>query len=440
MKWTSLQYEGPFFPKPYEYKKIKIKIKGKLVALNKEAEEYGILFSKYLNTKYMHDPLFLQNFWNDFQTFLSSNIQANKLEDFDFENYTRIKHSPIKSIVSEHSKYALINGKKQELQNYKMEPPGIFIGRGLNPNRGKIKVRILPQDVIINTSNPQTLKNPKQWKELVMDQEASWVANWNDPITHKKKYVFPLLAFKSQSYEEKFDFARLLKQHIQTIRKQYLNDLKSQDLKTQQLATIVYFVDTCAMRIGNKKSPRDTQTLGISTLQKKNIQLKNNHVVEFDFISKDSMRYQRSIKVIQQVYKNLTKFLNEKNTLQVFYLADSSAVNAYLDSFLLDLTSKVWRTYNASEIMYQKLKKSKDKESLLQNFEDANEEIAILCNHLIGTKQDLNMSTSILNYIDPRIIISFAKKFKVDFLEFYNESELKKFHWALTTTSANFKF
>lgn len=439
MKWTSLIYEGPFFPKAYNYKGIKIKVNGKLVALNKEAEEYGILFAKYLNTKYMHDTVFLNNFWNDFQSFLSLHIKATKLEDFDFENYSKIKHSPIKSFISDNHKYAMINGQKQELQNYKVEPPGIFIGRGLNPNRGRIKKRITQEDVTINTSNPSIIKKYGKWKDIVIDQKASWVANWNDPITHKKKYVFPLFKYKSQSDEEKFDFARILKQHIEKIRSIYLNDLKSTDVRMQQLATIVYFVDNCAMRIGNKKSPRDTQTLGISTLKKDNIILKKNNVVEFDFLGKDSMPYQRTMKVHTQVYKNLKLFVSLENTHQVFHLVNANDVNEYLNTFIEGLTSKVWRTFRASEIMYETLQHSKDKESFLLNFEDANKQIALMCNHLIGTKQDLNMSTSILNYIDPRIIISFAKKFKVDFLELYSESELKKFHWAIKTSS-NYKF
>ena len=37
----------------------------------------------------------------------------------------------------------MVDGKSQPVGNYRMEPPGIFLGRGDNPHLGKIKRRII---------------------------------------------------------------------------------------------------------------------------------------------------------------------------------------------------------------------------------------------------------------------------------------------------------
>jgi len=34
--------------------------------------------------------------------------------------------------------------------NFRVEPPGLFRGRGEHPKMGRLKKRILPKDVIIN--------------------------------------------------------------------------------------------------------------------------------------------------------------------------------------------------------------------------------------------------------------------------------------------------
>ena len=47
----------------------------------------------------------------------------------------------------------------------------------------------------------------------------------------------------------------------------------------------------------------------------------------------------------------------------------------------------------------------------------------------------LALGTSKLNYIDPRITVAFLKKNKIDPSEYYNERELTKFKWALSTDS-----
>ena len=44
----------------------------------------------------------------------------------------------------------IMDGHKQKVGNYRVEPPGLFRGRGDHPKQGKLKTRLKPEDIIIN--------------------------------------------------------------------------------------------------------------------------------------------------------------------------------------------------------------------------------------------------------------------------------------------------
>jgi len=43
-----------------------------------------------------------------------------------------------------------MDGHKQKVGNFRIEPPGLFRGRGDHPKQGKLKKRVHAKDVIIN--------------------------------------------------------------------------------------------------------------------------------------------------------------------------------------------------------------------------------------------------------------------------------------------------
>lgn len=45
---------------------------------------------------------------------------------------------------------AVLDGVEVDVANWLVEPPGLFMGRGLHPLRGKWKFRVYPQDVTLN--------------------------------------------------------------------------------------------------------------------------------------------------------------------------------------------------------------------------------------------------------------------------------------------------
>ena len=73
-----------------------------------------------------------------------------------------------------------IDGKKQQVGNFRIEPPGIFLGRGCHPLIGKNKKNILPEDITINISKdakiPEiNIKGEQQWGKIIHDNTVYWL-------------------------------------------------------------------------------------------------------------------------------------------------------------------------------------------------------------------------------------------------------------------------
>jgi DNA topoisomerase I len=66
-KWTTLQHNGVLFPPPYEPlpKHVKMKYDGREVTLPPEAEEVAGFFAALIETDHGVNPVFQQNFFND---------------------------------------------------------------------------------------------------------------------------------------------------------------------------------------------------------------------------------------------------------------------------------------------------------------------------------------------------------------------------------------
>ena len=209
----------------------------------------------------------------------------------------------------------------------------------------------------------------------------------------------------------------------------------------------------------------------------------------------------------------MSKLLYPKSN-NLFGLINASELNKYIQNFMKGLTSKVFRTMNASKLFQKELNKitakyeSYDNDDkinfLLDEFNKANAKVALLCNHqknvnkgfkdqlnnindklkkinkqkkLLETKRseykekgkdskslrkrikkleekvrilkskkklkvelkNVSLGTSKINYIDPRITISFMKKNNISIDKLFNESLQEKFKWALDV-GTDFKF
>lgn len=62
------------------------------------------------------------------------------------------KEKKEKETMQEKYGFAMVNNIKEKVGNFKIEPPGLFLGRGAHPKTGKFKYRIQPEDVTLNLS------------------------------------------------------------------------------------------------------------------------------------------------------------------------------------------------------------------------------------------------------------------------------------------------
>ena len=111
-----------------------------------------------------------------------------------------------------------------------------------------------------------------------------------------------------------------------------------------------------------------------------------NDEIKLDFLGKDSMRYVNTVKVHPSVWKDIELFRRGKKIDDgLFDKIDAQSLNDYLKSQMEGLTAKVFRTYNASSTLQNELKKCNlqglSMEQKFERYEEANKQVAILCNH-----------------------------------------------------------
>ncbi|KAF2154645.1 topoisomerase I [Myriangium duriaei CBS 260.36] len=421
-KWDTLQHNGVVFPPDYEPlpKNVKMRYDGVPVTLPPESEEVAGFYGAMLNsTVNVGNPTFNKNFFNDFKDILDRtghgkgpNGEKVKITKFDkcdfkpiFEYYDaereRKKARPAaekkadkaaKDEVEAPYTHCLWDGRKQKVGNFRVEPPGLFRGRGEHPKTGKLKQRVQPEQVTINIGKEATVPTPPEghrWKEIKHDQEGTWLAMWQENINGNYKYVMLAASsdIKGQSDHKKFEKARELKKHIGRIRKDYQKSLKSELMADRQLATAVYLIDQYALRAGNEKGDDEADTVGCCSLKFEHITLEPPNKVIFDFLGKDSIRFHEEFMVDQQVFKNLKIFKKapKKAGDEIFDRLTTSGLNKHLSSYMPGLTAKVFRTYNASQTFANLLKELKPGNGTIQekmkDYNDANRKVAILCNH-----------------------------------------------------------
>eukprot|EP00249_Psilotum_nudum_P024552 c29215_g1_i4 orf=294-2537(+) len=407
-KWTTLEHSGVIFPPPYTPHGVKMLYEGRPVDLLPEQEEVATMFAVMRETDYVTKPKFLANFWNDWKKILGVDHVIKSLDHCDFtpiyewhlaekekkkqmssEEKKRLKEEKMKQ--EEKYMWALVDGVKEKVGNFRVEPPGLFRGRGEHPKMGKLKRRIYPEDITINIGEgapiPKCPMPGHRWKEVKCDNTVTWLAFWIDPInTREFKYVFLAASsnLKGQSDKEKYEKARLLKNYIGNIRDTYTINFTSLDPTVRQIAVATYLIDRLALRAGNEKDDDEADTVGCCSLKVEHVTLVPPRSLEFDFLGKDSIRYFNTVQVEEPVYKAIGEFKKSKKPGQdLFDKLDTNKLNSHLKEIMPGLTAKVFRTYNAS-ITLDKLLESTIGSNVperVASYQTANKEVAVLCNH-----------------------------------------------------------
>lgn len=411
LKWKTLKHNGILFPPQHESKNITIKIRGRQAELDLLQNEMIYQWAKKKDTPYVLDKTFRENFTRDFARTLGKEFTGLRYEDIDFESAYKLvdQEKAEKEMMTKEEKKALaarrkeireelkakygkaiMNGEEVEVGNYMAEPPGIFIGRGAHPLRGRWKRRITHKDVTLNLDKAADVP-PGDWGRIAHNREATWLASWTDDLTKQTKYVWlaDTAAVKQRSDKSKYDKAVGLSKSIQKIRRQMISDMKSTDTKKSDIATACYLIYRTAMRVGDEKNPDEADTVGATTLRREHIRITSDGV-HFDFLGKDSVRWQETVPAVGddvQFIDNLRRLIStKKSDEEIFHEITSRNVNKYFSGIVSGLTAKVFRTYLASSKVAEYLRQHDDIKPFppykkIHLAKLANLEAAVMCNH-----------------------------------------------------------
>lgn len=415
IKWQTLEHNGVYFPPPYEPlpSHIKMKYNGKPVNLPPPSEEVAGFYGALLETDHAKDATFNGNFFDDFLKVLKKNpprdgTKITKFELCDFRPMLEyfedekakkkaLSASEKKELKAEKDKleapytHCVLDGRKEKVGNFRVEPPGLFRGRGDHPKKGALKFRVRPEDITINIGKDAPTPKPNvpgKWKSVQHDQTVTWLANWTENVNGNYKYVFLAAGstIKGQSDMAKFEKAKELKKHVDRIRQDYESNLRNKIMFDRQLATAIYFIDVLALRAGNEKGEEEADTVGCCSLRCEHVTLEPPHFIVFDFLGKDSIRYYNRVQVTEQVFKNIKLFKeNKEDDDTLFDRVETPKLNKHLQSYMKGLTAKVFRTFNASHTFQKQLDMGTPEKGTLQEklnaYNHANRMVAILCNH-----------------------------------------------------------
>ena len=537
----SLKHNGIFVP-TYDYKGFNIKINGQTVKLTPKSEQMAVAWvRKNLSVASPPDQVFKHNFMREFlnqiktenpsaayiHTFIpkylasiehpsatlnNGNQQANQEIDFSQVcNYIESEKAKKEALTKEAKKqqaaerkvkrlefkakfgFAEVDGQNLEIANWTSEPSCLFAGRGDHPQRGKWKEGPNESDIVLNLP-PEAPKPAGNWKGIVWEPNKMYVAKWEDKLTGKIKYVwFSDTAFLKQNREkEKFQKAETLGKQIKTIEQHILKNLNSKDEARAKVATVSWLILVPNMRVGDEKDPDEADTVGAITLRAEHITIEPNNVIHFDFLGKDSVRWDKKFQAPPEVIRNIQRYIADKSKPYLFEGIDSKTVSRFLSEKMPKLTAKVFRTWRCTKTVREELEKSgvvkedpdykkayaakmanfkvaevanhkrkvpptfdqnlAKKEAKLKEFEAqmlvkkaAGKKTETLENRIAKAKLDLelykltkeyNLGTSLKSYIDPTTYVKWAKKVKFDIEKFYPQTLRNKFSWALQNRKA----
>lgn len=433
-KWHTLRHKGVAFPPAYQARGLSIIIGGRRLSLDPAQEELVYAWAKKKDTHYILDRVFQLNFLSDLKKLLPKEFQSiDNLDVIDFSeafqlvdqekkmheaelerirnlpreekrSMTIAKRAEKEKLKATYAK-AIVDDVEVDIANWLVEPPGLFMGRGQHPLRGRWKPRVGAQDVILNLGEDAPVPGGT-WQEIVHDHSSTWLATWTEKLTGKRKYVWlhDSATLRQNNEKEKYDKANKLGKHINKVQREIINRmLRSTEINQKKIATVSYLIFKLAMRVGDEKDPEESDTVGASTLRVEHIKFPESdgqHFIEFNFLGKDSVPWQKTLPVDSQdtsgLYDNLKLFMKGKQPgSQIFDGITSSKVNAFLRSIdpksVPGLTAKVFRTFITTRTVKEALAKPPirihEKSSEAQKIyvaKMANLTAAVTCNHKKG--------------------------------------------------------
>ncbi|CAH0492019.1 unnamed protein product [Peronospora farinosa] len=427
IQWRTLEHNGVMFPPPYTPHHVPLVYNGKKIELTPTQEEAASFYAAIpKDGPQLGNPktakIFNKNFFAGFRKILGKQHEIKSFDACDFSliaTYLEKQREEKKNMTKEEklpdkekremelftNGFAFVDGHLEKVGNFRIEPPGLFRGRGEHPKTGTLKERVMPEDVTVNVgiSDRVPICNVPghAWKQVIHRDTVSWLAYWNENVMGGIKYVFfaASSSFKGKSDLAKYDKARRLKKSIDKIRRDYTKGLRAKDMFTKQRSTAMWVIDVLALRVGNEKGEDEADTVGCCSLRVEHMSFNDeNCALTLSFLGKDSMPYNNTVELAQYgdvgklVYHNLQKFCVKKGkNEEVFHELSVTELNKHLGSLMPGLSAKVFRTFNASVTLEKELPGPSGQEldpkgkmevaPKVVLYNDANRKVAILCNH-----------------------------------------------------------
>ncbi len=378
-------------------------------------------WAKKIGTPYVEDPVFQSNFLFSLREKWPDLFEGVTIQDIDWRELAEIAASEklanlpedkrqeisaqrklLREQLKEKYGHARVDDHLVEIGAYLVEPPGIFMGRGAHPLRGRWKPRVYSYQVTLNLDEdadiPEAPHTPPgeaqpRWAGIVSEHDSLWVARWLEMLTGKIKYVW--LAETSHLRQErdraKYDKAIQLEENLKEVRAAIRRGMRDRDEKKRKVATVAYLIDRLAMRVGDEKDEDEADTVGASTLRVEHVKV-GDRQIEFDFLGKDSVRWEKTLLLTDDndraLAENLRAFEQGKAPgEQLFPDITSARVNDFLKSVMPGLSAKVFRTYHASTTVETFLQRNgkltRDASEARKEYvaKMANLQAAITCNH-----------------------------------------------------------
>ncbi len=409
-----MRHNGIAFPPEYAPRGLAVAIGDNRVKLEPLQEEMLMAWAKKIGTPYVDDPVFQENFLYELDQAWPEIFANVKIADIDWremqaiafaEKLANLPEEKRKELSAQRkaqreelkAKYgqARVDDHAVEIGAYLIEPPGIFMGRGAHPLRGRWKPRVYSHQVTLNLDEDAEIPDAPHgaWAGVVHEHDSLWVARWLETLTEKIKYVW--LAETSHLRQEreqaKYDKAWKLEENLRPVRAAIRKGMRDSNAKKRQVATVAYLIDRMAMRVGDEKDEDEADTVGASTLRVEHVTVGADKI-DFDFLGKDSVRWEKTLPLQDEndraLADNLKEFEQGKTpTDQLFPDITSARVNEFLKSVMPGLSAKVFRTYHATTTVDAyldtngKLKKNATDAQKEYAAKMANLQAAIQCNH-----------------------------------------------------------
>ena len=172
IKWIDLEHNGVIFPEPFKTEGVTVDYKGEAVKLSNFQEEIAVYWVQSIGGEWENKTHYRENFKELFLNSFEGTTLLDKHKELDFDGFSfdnvkrmvernkelksqqtkeeRKKLKEIKDKREEKYKNAIVDGRLEKLSNFRIEPRGLFKGRGDHPKAGTLKQLTKPEDIKLN--------------------------------------------------------------------------------------------------------------------------------------------------------------------------------------------------------------------------------------------------------------------------------------------------